>query len=441
VRRSPLIFLLLACFLNASPNPRIEFAYGVLAESRGDDDLAATRYENARLADPTAAPLVERGVSRRIAAGERADAIRLYREFAAAKPDDPAAQLGFSDFLIREGAGDALALKLARETLQALLTKNPGSPEIIRRLVPLDRENGPKLIEQLAPDEPQSASLFATLSRSLHDGPDDLPLEEIDRRYQLAFDAHPEDAAFAREVSEYFRNTKRLDRAIDVLKRHAEAAPWSLDLRVRTGVLYFTAKRDANGEAALKEVLAIHPKHALAHQALAKFYRQKQDSAQAAFHAGELLKIRGGSPSEFLKLADEHMAADRPREARLLLEKAAFIHPDHAEIRLKLAIATHQDPESRASAPRLFREAESAAVDGKISDPAFLTASAEALIESGQSKAAEERLRAAIRSYPADAKKETAAALRRLAALWESENRNADAARALLQRADSLDPN
>jgi hypothetical protein len=48
-------------------------------------------------------------------------------------------------------------------------------------------------------------------------------------------------------------------------------------------------------------------------------------------------------------------------------------------------------------------------------------------------------LRSAIKSFPPEAKKETAAALRRLALLWETESRNADAARALRQRADALD--
>jgi hypothetical protein len=61
------------------------------------------------------------------------------------------------------------------------------------------------------------------------------------------------------------------------------------------------------------------------------------------------------------------------------------------------------------------------------------------LIEQGQTKAAEERLRTAIKTFPAEAKKETANALRRLALLWETENRNLDAARALRQRADGLD--
>ena len=72
-------------------------------------------------------------------------------------------------------------------------------------------------------------------------------------------------------------------------------------------------------------------------------------------------------------------------------------------------------------------------------DAAFLIESAECLIEEGQSKAAEERLRTAIKSFPPEKKKETAAALRRLAGLWERENRNAEAAKALKQRADALD--
>jgi hypothetical protein len=434
------IIILSAAPFAAAENPRLEYALGMLAESRGETEAASEHFENARLADPTAAPLVERGVSRLLAAGDRAGAIQLYREFAAVRPDDLRVQLGYADFLADQGKGDSLALKLATDTLNAALAKNPGNPEIIRRLFSLDRSGGAALIEKLAPDDPQSVLLFASLSRSLHEAADAEARAGIDKRFLTALEAHSENPVLAREASEHFRNTGRLDQAIDVLKRHTKAAPWSLDLRVRIGVLFFTAKRDAEGEAALKEVLAIHPGLALAHQSLAKRYRWDGNQELAAFHAGELLKLRGGSPSEFLKLSDERLAADRPREARLLLEKAVFDHPENAELRMKLAVATHRDPETRTRAPRLFREAEAVASEGKISDPAFLTASAEAMIESGQSKAGEERLRAAIRAYPPDAKKETAAALRRLADLWQKENRNADAAKALLLRADSLDP-
>ena len=240
-------------------------------------------------------------------------------------------------------------------------------------------------------------------------------------------------------ASEYFRDTERPDQAIDILKRHIEAAPSSLDLRTRLGILHFTAKRDAEGEAALKEVLAIHPRQALAHQSLAKFYRLRDSPGPARFHAGELLKIRGGSPADFIKLADEWLAADDPRQARILLEKAVFDHPQNFELANQLAIATCRDPATRDLAARLFREAEALRSADRKPEPAFLIESAEALIAQGQSKAAEERLRAAIKSFPPEAKKETAAALRRLALLWETESRNVNAARALRQRADALD--
>lgn len=438
--RTAILLTLLAGPHAAAVNPRVEYAFGVLDECRGAEESAAVHFENARLADPAARPLVERSVARMLAANDRAGAIRLFRELAAARPDDLATQLAYADFLANEGRGDALATRLAVETLDASLAKNPGDPEIIRRLCALDRSRAAGLLEMLAADDPAAVMLYATLAKSLLDGGDDSGSAETDRRFLAAIEAHRENPVLARGASEHFRNTQRLDQAIEVLQRHTAAAPWSIDLRVRLGVLHFSAKHDAAGESVLKEVLAIHPRHALAHQSLAKFYQLRNQPGLAAYHSGELLKIRGGSPSEFTRLADTFLASGNAREARILLEKAVFNHPDDADLRMKLAIATHRDPETRARAARMFREAESAPPGGRISDPAFLTASAEALIESGQSKAGEERLRAAIRSYPPDAKRETAAALRRLAALWIAENRNAEAARALNLRADSLDP-
>jgi Tfp pilus assembly protein PilF len=435
------IFLLFAASLAEAGNPRTDFALGVLAESRDDAAEATLRFENAREADPLALPLVRRAVRARLAEGARPAAVKLYRDLAAARPDDLEIQLACADFLEQQGGGDALALKLADETLEAALQKNPGHPEIIRRLFQRAPSAGDKSrrLDQLAPDDPASVLLYATLSRSLFDSADAAAREKLDRRFLSAVESHPENPGLARAASEYFRDTERPDQAIDILKRHIEAAPSSLDLRTRLGILHFTAQRDAEGEAALKEVLAIHPRQALAHQSLAKFYRLRDPPGPARFHAGELLKIRGGSPADFIKLADEWLAADDPRQARILLEKAVFDHPQNFELANQLAIATRRDPATRDLAARLFREAEALRSADRKPEPAFLIESAEALIAQGQSKAAEERLRAAIKSFPPEAKKETAAALRRLALLWETEGRNVNAARALRQRADALD--
>jgi Tfp pilus assembly protein PilF len=441
VIRNPGIFLLFAASLAEAGNPRTDFALGVLAESRDDAAEATLRFENAREAAPLALPLVRRAVRARLAEGARPAAVKLYRDLAAARPDDLEIQLACADFLEQQGGGDALALKLADETLEAALQKNPGHPEIIRRLFQRAPSAGDKSrrLDQLAPDDPASVLLYATLSRSLFDSADAAAREKLDRRFLSAVESYPENPGLARAASEYFRDTERPDQAIDILKRHIEAAPSSLDLRTRLGILHFTAQRDAEGEAALKEVLAIHPRQALAHQSLAKFYRLRDPPGPARFHAGELLKIRGGSPADFIKLADEWLAADDPRQARILLEKAVFDHPQNFELANQLAIATRRDPATRDLAARLFREAEALRSADRKPEPAFLIESAEALIAQGQSKAAEERLRAAIKSFPPEAKKETAAALRRLALLWETEGRNVNAARALRQRADALD--
>jgi predicted Zn-dependent protease len=441
VIRNPGIFLLFAASLAEAGNPRTDFALGVLAESRDDAAEATLRFENAREAAPLALPLVRRAVRARLAEGARPAAVKLYRDLAAARPDDLEIQLACADFLEQQGGGDALALKLADETLEAALQKNPGHPEIIRRLFQRAPSAGDKSrrLDQLAPDDPASVLLYATLSRSLFDSADAAAREKLDRRFLSAVESYPENPGLARAASEYFRDTERPDQAIDILKRHIEAAPSSLDLRTRLGILHFTAQRDAEGEAALKEVLAIHPRQALAHQSLAKFYRLRDPPGPARFHAGELLKVRGGSPADFIKLADEWVAADEPRQARILLEKAVFDHPQNFQLANQLAIATRRDPATRDLAARLFREAEALRSADRKPEPAFLIESAEALIAQGQSKAAEERLRAAIKSFPPEAKKETAAALRRLALLWETEGRNVNAARALRQRADALD--
>jgi predicted Zn-dependent protease len=436
--------LLLTAPLAAADDAHLHFALGVLAETRGNPAKAAAQFEQARLADPTALPLVQRAVAERMAAGDRGGAVKLVRDLAAARPDDLACQLAYSDFLDAQSRGDSLAMRLSDETLDAALAKFPEHPEIVRRLFSHAQAAGDaarqtELLQALSKDDPASVLLYASLSKAMFDAKDASAREAVDQRFVDSFAAHPGDPTLARAASDHFLNTERRDQAIEILEKHVAAAPSSLDLRVRLGVLDFAAKREAEGEKALKEVLEINPQQALAHQALAKFYRLRGDAEPAREHGSELLKIRGGSPDEFAKLADEWLAADKPREARLLLERAVFDHPTDFKLATQLAIATRRDPETTALAPRLFREAEAIRPADAKPDAAFLLESADALLAQGETKAAEDRLRTAIRSLPADAKKETAAALRKLAGIWESENRNGDAARALRQRADGLD--
>lgn len=428
----------------SSGNPRQDFARAVLESMRGNEDESAKRLELARSADPTALPLVQRAVDQKLKSGDRLGAVELYRQLAEARQDDLDIQLGYVDFLQARGSGDSIARGQSIKILNESLAKHPGNPDIVERLFRLagadaDKSRQVELLEMLSSDEPQSAILYATLTKSISNEDDERALSRIDERFLTSMEKSPRSPMLAREASEHFRSSGRLDEAIRMLALHVKASPSSLDLRVRLGILCFSAKRDQEGEKALKEVLEIHPGKALAHQSLAKFYRLRGNVPMARIHAAEVLKIRGGTRSEFLNLAQEWLDAGEPRQARLLLEKGVFDFPDSSQLAAKLAIATHRDPETRELAMRLFKEAEESLAEENSKDPEFLIAAAEALITQGQGQAAEEKLRTAIRLYPPEAKKETAAALRRLAALWESENRNAEAARSLRQRADSLD--
>jgi len=443
MRVSWCIYFSLICHLTAADEPRLEFALGVLEELRGVD-TARDHFEKARLADPLALPLVQRAVEQRLEMKDRAGAVSLFRTLAEARPDELRVQLLYVDFLTQQGARDAMAMKMACGVLETSLEKHPANPQVIGRLYQIFQTTNRSaqasaLLTRLAATDPESALLYASLTRSAMDADEATKRARLDDHYSLVMASNPQIATLARDASEYFRNSDRPEKAIKILEQHAAAAPSSLELRTRLGILYFTAKQDAKGEETLKAVLQINPNEALAHQALAKFYRSHNNPELARRHAGERLKIKGGSAADFLKLADEWLAVGDPKAARLLLEKAVFEQPENWELSQKLAIATRRDPATRAQAARIFREAELAKPVDAIAGPEFLVESAEALLAEGQSKAGEERLRNAIRAFPPEARKETAAALRRLALLWESENRNADAARALRQRADGLD--
>ncbi|QJE97099.1 tetratricopeptide repeat protein [Luteolibacter luteus] len=432
----------------ALAEPKLDFAYGILAEQRGDQAAAAAAIEKARVADPSAFPLVARVAGYKQRQGDIEGASTLYREFAKGHPERLDAQLDYADFLRSSTPDDDFATKMARDTLEAARKQFPDNLAIERRLFRIyegleQRDRSRAIFEALARPHATPSDTLAALemARTLFSKDDESARAQLDEMLKAACQQSPKNAVLARAASEHFRTTGRVAEAAEILAGHVAAAPSSLELRTRLGILQLAAEKPAEGEKTLLAVLEIDPRQALAHQTLAKLYRKQGRIPEALPHASEALKIRGGDPSEFLQLADEFLAADQPREARLLLEKAVFFNQSDASLAVKLAVASRRDPETRERASLLFRQAENlSGQDGPAGDPVFLQEFSEILLQDGQTKAAEERLRAAIRAFPAEQRKETAAAMRRLAGIWQKENRNAEAANSLLQRADSLDP-
>ena len=441
---SRIAVLILAAGSSLHADSLLDFTYGALEEARGDEKAASGYYKSAFEKNPGALPLVRLEVDRLLDAGERGDAFSVYEETLKSRPDDVMLRIEFGDFLDRVGRGDGLADSKRRKAYEEAQEMQPGDLLPIERLIRYFRDRGDddkarKLLEELETDSPEAVRYYVATTKSLYDSRDELARDRISKCFANAMDEHAEWGNIARAASDHFRGTGNLIKAISILERHVKARPSSLDLRIRLGILMFVADRDSEGVEILNEVLEVHPKKALAHESLAKHYRQAGMMEEARHHAAELLKIRGGSAEEFVELANEMGEAGEVRAARLLLEKAAFDFPDDAELMMKLALATARDPETKEDAARLFREAENMLANPADMSPEFLLESARELISQGQSKAAEERLRNAIRSFPPEANVESAAAMRELAAIWTREGRNLDAAGALMKRAESLD--
>jgi predicted Zn-dependent protease len=422
---------------------RREYAQAVLAGLRGDAEGKARHEEAARIAHPTAIMLADRSAKRAIKAGDIKTASTLYRTLAEDRPDSLRAQFLYTDFLRSQSAEDDFALRLAVEKLEALQQKQPAHPEVLERLLRLYEQQGQRAkseaLYQNYLKQPQADPSVAELfSRILRDQDDAQSQEQLDRMYRERIEETPEDPNLARAASEHFRKTKRVPEAIALLEKHVKAAPSSLDMRVRLGILLLADKKEAAGEATLLAALAIDPSLFVAHQSLAKLYDQQKKPELARKHRSEMLKLRGGDASEFLEVAREFLNAKDAKAARILLEKACFDYPKDVDLLYLRAVATHLDAAESAKAPALFDEAEKLAKE-PTRNPLYLRHAAESYWTAKQTEKAESRLRDAIKAYPATEKKESAAAIRLLASWWQQQNKNADAAKALLQRAEMLE--
>jgi Tfp pilus assembly protein PilF len=436
------IFLALCGLLNAGS--LLDFSYGILEEQRGNGVRAAEYFESAYAEDAVSIPLVRKIVEIKMGSGDKLGALAVYEKAMEGRPEDVGLRIEYGDFLETIGRGDGLADRKREVAYMKVLELMPGQVLPIERLIRMarEKENDDKarqLLETLDLSSQEAVRYYLSTTKSLYDGKDETMKKRVTETFQRSMEQHPEWSGIARAASDHFREAGNTKEAIRMLELHTAAVPSSLDLRIRKGILHLVAGEDEVGIKDLKEVLAIHPRKLLAHESLAKLYRKNGNLDEALYHSAELMKIRGGTAEEFEQLAAEFLAAEKSRDARLLLERAVFNHPENARLMTQLAVASVRDPESKDKALRLFREAENMMTDSSQMDANFLLEFSQELVVQGQNKAAEERLKKAIKIFPKDANKQTAAALRSLAGIWNAEGRNADAARALISRAEALE--
>lgn len=430
------------------------YAKGVFAELQGNSRAARTHYEESLAADPDTFSLATKASRLQTRTQDPAAATATLRDYAQTHREHLPSQLYYASYLKRVAPNDQVAQKAAIETLELANENFPHLDVIYDPLILLYESAGQRadslslLEEQLKKpkDSPREWLALAPIIKTLYPKADPQYAEKLDLVYQNAAQGELHDPTSARSISEYFRAQGDLAGAIEILQKHLTLSPSSHSLRTRLGLLQLSNQEEEAGEQSLREVVTIDPDQALAHRSLAKLYTKREAPLKALHHRAEALRITGGHPDEGIALAEEYLALDQPHEARLLLEKFRFDHPESPAVHTRLAIATLRDGLTEQAA-LLFRQAETLAEESleedakKYLDADFQIEFASSLITAGDLASAETRLRQAAQGLNLDTEPEKyARAVTALAKLWIDQGKNEAPAKALLQRAVALDP-
>ncbi len=437
------------------------FAKGVFAEQKQDWIAARAIYQQA-LANDTDCYLLANKVATlqnyRLeddpSFQDLPGATATLRTFAQNHRQHLPAQLRYATFLRTQAPNDQIARQVALETLELANENFPHTELVFSPLISLyeeleQQENSRQILNsQLTINSEDHRHWLALIPhiKTLYptDSPDSISKLAITMAKVEEHGLHRAD--IARRVSEFHRQQGQIEKALATLHQHLAISPSSHSLRTRLGILYFSNNNKDLGEKTLLEVIAIDPDQILAHSSLAKFYTKEDQLSKALPHRAAVLRIRGGTPEEAITVADEYLALDEPHPARLLLEKFRFYHPESPGIHARLAIATLRDGLTTEAA-RLFRQAEALAETSKEEeaqqylDADFQIEFAQSLIKAKDLPAAETRLRQAAKSIDLDTQPQKySRTVTALAKLWLEQDKNQAPAKALLQRALTLDP-
>ena len=448
-----LVFLSLPLAADNTANLSL-YAKGVFAEKEGDFQNARKIYQDTFSKDPKNYTLVRKVVSLQNITNDIDASTATLRDFAKNNRDNLAAQFDYASFLQRQAPDDEVARQAALETLELAHQNFPQSTRVYSSLISLyenleRRTDSLRILDQelkSSSDNPDHWLALIPIIKTLYPADDPLYSQKLAQAMTKVEEHGLQRADIARRVSEYHRGNREMDRALAALEKHLELSPSSHSIRTRLGLLQLSNKDEAAGERTLLDVIAIDPDQSLAHSSLAKLYTQRKEPLLALKHRAEVLRIRGGAPEEGIQVANEYLDLDQPHEARLLLEKFRFDHPDSPGIHARLAIATLRDGFTQEAA-RLFRQAEALAKESKEEDAKeyldvdFQIEFAHILVEADDLVSAETRLRQAAQGLDLDAEpKKYARAVTALAKLWLDQGKNEAPAKALLQRAVMLDP-
>jgi len=246
---------------------------------------------------------------------------------AQANPNDAdrTADLAYA-YLQRGAFEEALA---AAEKAMRLRSQHPIAGYVLARLslrvnrIPEAFKMLEDCLDPKAP-EPKVINLLASLKFKAEE------YAAAAKLYELGAAAEPHDPRWLHALALVYVKTQDRQRLRDVLEKIAQGEPDHLTARVELAKMALERQDEASARDWANQALEIDVTEATAHRILGEILADQQKHAQAIEEYEIALESDPSTPQTYLALADVYLQAEKPQEARRVLESLLGRFPDHA---------------------------------------------------------------------------------------------------------------
>ncbi len=385
--------------------------------------------------------------------GRFADAERVLQAARESAPEDPALLLRWSEYWAtfhwEEDAGKQNAVAAAEEAVVRFPDSAAGYDQLAGLLLSLsERDRAREILDRTLEREGGDALFWIRLARTaqrawpldLEEGEDRVsaPPEAINRFYERALKAEPDNFVVVDEVADFCSRSRQYERAAENYRRMIGLRPQSLVAREKLARVYRILDRDDLALETLKELVRINPFRPKVHRLVARIHEERQELNEAAEHLQQALRYGEATPDEYGRLARLLLRLERVEPAVEVLRRARFLYPDSMDVRYLLAVGlgAGDRPEEAYQEFRSIVEFARESGTEEVLDAEFYFQLGAAAEQAKQYEEAAEAFRQSIRMAPDNA----AQALNYLAYMWVEQDLHLDQAGQLLLRANELAP-
>lgn len=413
--------------------------------------VALPLFKEVMALDPGDSALAGRVVALSIQAGQSVEARRLLEDAVKNNPEAEGPAVALAGFLIGRQEEGIQSHAEALGMLRKLQAKFPGSVEVCALTVRLAvsdqrREEAQTAVGQTIARGSQRPDFWLRMSGIAREA---FPLDDPDTRaahlaivsgcVEKAAVLAPDEPSVIEAAADFYARLNMQEKAGAYYKKLAAAQPGNLTARRKLGQVLRITGDTAGAQKLFEELVQIDDADAVAHRALAAIHEAAGHPQDALRHRSELLRIEGGSETDYLKMASQLADAGLSDERRLTLERGYYKHPQSPRLAVALGSALHQAKKLK-EATAIFDEAVVLAskYDADALDGAYFLARAECARDFGERETAAIHFRKAIDKAPKGKPESAVPAYAGLATLWLDEGAKLEEARELLRLAGSL---